>query len=72
MIKERRLLIVKGMTQQYEDSLESLTFELRICTKAKDERGADAAKKRAIEMETKLAELKEIEKEIEQENVGNN
>jgi len=61
---ERRLTIIGNLKRQCEDLVEAAIMNTRICVKVKDDKGAEAGKKNIAELEARLAECVEIEKEL--------
>ena len=55
---DRQVLILKNIIRQYEDTYEGACMELRISVKVKDEKGIDAIKKTALELEGKVEAAK--------------
>lgn len=64
---ERRKAILRGYINQLENSVEQLSFDMKVCQKVRDERGYQAAKQQALEIDKKILAAKEIMDELNKE-----
>ena len=64
-----RIEILKDIIRQLDNTVEAQTFNVRICDKCADEKGKEAAKKVAAEVQGKLDAANQILKELETEEV---
>jgi hypothetical protein len=70
MEKIRQEQVLKAIISQLEDSSQAATFEMRICDKIKDVKGYEAAKTRALDLESRISAANDILKELTAEAVG--